>query len=501
MNNFLHLDGFLILMCLAVCFSTIVSQEHTKVTIVQTSRDGDNLAEKGTFTLSEPNEVELPVIKLKLDVKYQKITGFGGAFTESTGYVLSQLDENKRMEVIKAYFSPDGANYSFTRTHINSCDFSLDNYAYDEVAGDVNLDNFSIERDQKYLIPLIKDAMEISIDGFNILASPWTAPPWMKDNNDWNDGSLKPEYYPVWALYFSKYIKAYEKEGIPIWGVTIENEPNGNGAQWESMIYTPEQTADFIKNNLGPQFTKDGIDAEIMYFDHNRDDVVRWANIVLNDPEAAKYIWGTAVHWYSSTITWNPAELNKVHEIAPDKGMMHTEGCIDSQVPVWHDDKWYWSKNATDWGYDWASEEEKPMHPMYKPVFRYAQDIIGGLNNWLTGWIDWNMVLDDKGGPNHAENWCIAPVIVKPETGEVYYTPLYYIMCHFSKYIRPGATRIGLSSGDKDLKITACQNPNNDIVVEVFNPMEREIKYRFQVGDKAFDYSIPANALQTIIVN
>lgn len=500
MNIFSHLGCILILSFPIIICAKDSYSNYTKAVVIQTSKKGDKLTTKGEMKLNEKPDPNIPFIIIQPDQKFQEILGFGGAFTEASAYVLNHLSSEKRTEVLRSYFSSDGADYSLMRTHINSCDFSLRNYSYADVPGDKNLTHFSIKEDMDDLIPLIKDAMRISADGFKIIASPWTAPPWMKDNNDWNGGSLKPEYYPTWALYFSKYIKAYEKEGIPIWGITVENEPLGNGNQWESMIYTPKQMADFVKNYLGPQLVNDNIKTKILIYDQNRDELKKWAEEILSDTSAAKFVWGTAVHWYSSTTSWYPDVLNEVHEKFPEKHLLHTEGCIDADVPVWNDDEWYWSKLATDWGYDWAPEKDKHLHPMYIPVFRYAKDIIGGLNSWLVGWIDWNIVLDDKGGPNHAKNWCIAPVIVKPETDEVYFTPLFYIMCHFSKYIRPGAYRIGVKSNLQDLMITACMNPDKSIAVEIFNPTEKPINYQIQLERKAMKFAIPGNALQTVVI-
>ena len=453
-------------------------------------------------TLSfSPSESSLPRITLKPEKRYQSIVGFGGSFTESSAYVLSGLSEEKRAQVIDAYFSPEGAWYTLTRTHMGSCDFSLSNYTYAPVAGDTGLSRFSIEEDLDDLIPMIRDAMSVKGADFKIVSSAWTAPPWMKNNNDWNGGSLLPEYYDTWALYFCRYIEEYRKEGISVWGVTTLNEPLGNSAQWESMIFTPGEMAGFIRNNLGPKFESENIDARILIYDQNRDHLREWADCILGDPEAAKYVWGTAVHWYSSTIEWYPEELTYVHRKYPDKRLMHTEGCIDSQVPAWKDDQWYWSREATDWGYYYAAEENRHLHPRYVPVYRYARDIIGGLNSFLTGWIDWNMVLNDKGGPNHAGNWCGAPVLAKPETDEVYYTPLYYVMCHFSKYIRPGAARIEIDMDAEGLMATALENTDGSMVVAVLNQEEESRKFALQLYGKNVEISIPGNALQSIIID
>jgi glucosylceramidase len=473
---------------------------YSTASVIQTSRAGDKLVDKGTLFFADETAGELSLISLNPDTEYQTVLGFGGSFTESTAYVLGQLSAERRQEVIDAYFGSGGARYSLTRTHINSSDFSLANYAYAEVPGDTMLDHFTIDHDLDDIIPLIKDAAAASPAGFKIIASPWTAPPWMKDNGDWNGGSLKPEYNRTWAMYFSRYIEAYREQGIDIWGVTIENEPLGNGGNWESMIYSPETMRDFLKDHLGPRFEADGIDAKILVYDQNRDEVEEWIDVVLGDPDAARYAWGTAVHWYSSTVEWYPEALNAVHERYPDKPIVHTEGTIDSEVPRWQDDDWYWSREATDWGYDWAPEEDKPLHPKYVPTFRYARDIIGGLNSWLVGWIDWNMVLDTQGGPNHANNWCVAPVIAKPETDEVYYTPLYYVMVHFSKYIRPGAVRIGVDGGPDDLMVTAFRNEDGGIAVVILNQSESEVSFAIEIGGRIVKMAISPSALQTLVI-
>ncbi len=198
-----------------------------------------------------------------------------------------------------------------------------------------------------------------------------------------------------------------------------------------------------------------------MAYDQNRgDELIEWADIIYGDEEASKYFDGFAIHWYASTFDWFPESLIHTHELAPEKYLIQSEACVDSEVPHWKDDKWYWSKEATDWGWDWAPEEQKHRHPKYVPVYRYARDIIGCLNNWVDGWVDWNMVLDKQGGPNWFKNWCVAPVIVDPESDEVYFTPLYYTLSHFSKFIRPGAKRIGFENPDETLMVTAAQNPD-----------------------------------------
>ena len=488
------------LACLAFTWYACSPDGVFTARVVQTSRDGDMSAEKTAVESTPGCSSALPAIKLDPGRRFQEIVGFGGAFTEASAHVLGGLSEGRRDEVLRAYFSPDGAAYSLTRTHMGSCDFSLSNYTYAVTPGDLKLSDFSIEEDRGDLIPLIRDAAAVEGADFRIIASAWTAPPWMKDNGDWNGGSLLPEYYDTWALFFIRYIRAYEAEGIPVWAVTTLNEPRGNAEQWESMIFTPGQIGRFVRDNLGPAFEEEGLETHILIYDHNRDHLAEWADTILGDPEAAKYVWGTAVHWYSSTIEWYPGELTGVHERFPGKKLLHTEGCIDSEVPVWMDDDWYWRPEATDWGYRWAAEEDRHLHPKYVPVYRYARDIIGGLNSWLTGWVDWNIVLDDRGGPNHAENWCIAPVIARPAADEVYYTPLYHVMRHFSRYIRPGAVRIGVDHGIEGLMVTALENPGGSIIVEILNQAPDGLDFSLVLDGAHVEISIPGSALQTVII-
>lgn len=467
------------------------------VQVYETSATGHKLTEIIDF-VSHSDPIAIRILP---EEKYQTITGFGGSFTESSAYLLNQLGPENRRNILEAYFGENGAKYSLTRTHMNSCDFSLGNYSYAPVAGDKNLEYFSINEDRNDIIPMIKEAMAISKDGFKILSSPWTAPPWMKDNTNWVGGKLLPEYYDTWALFFSKYVDAYKEEGIDIWGFTVENEPLGNGNNWESMHFSPEEMTFFVQNHLGPKLTADGKGhLKILGYDQNREHLKEWIDAMYRDPGSSQYFDGTAIHWYASTFEVFPEELQYAHQKAPGKHLIQTEACVDAEVPKWKDDAWYWSKEATDWGWDWASEEEKPLHPKYVPVYRYARDIIGCLNNWVDGWIDWNMILDRQGGPNWFKNWCVAPVIVDPENDEVYFTPIYYALSHFSRFIRPGAIRIGFEVSDSSLLVTAAQNPDGSIAVVVFNPTESMKHFALVLGESSSNISISQKAIQTILV-
>lgn len=491
----------LLLIALAACQSTENKEEQmgkkvlANATVYTTSAAGQKLAEQTDF----PELVANVSLRLQPEETHQTITGIGGSFTEASAYLLNQLSQGNRDKIIQAYFSDEGARYSLTRTHINSCDFSLSNYAYVE-DNDIELKTFSVAPDEDDIIPMIKDAIAASSDGFKIIASPWSAPPWMKTNNDWRGGSLKAEYQETWANYFAKYLAAYQAQGIEIWGITVENEPLGNASNWESMHFSAEEMTAFVGNHLGPTLAKDWPQIKILGFDQNRDEVKHWVDVMYQDSVAAQYFGGTAVHWYASTYEVFPEALQYAHAASPDKHLIQSEGCIDAEVPAWQNDEWYWSKEATDWGWDWASDETKYLHPKYVPVYRYARDLIGCLNNQVDGWVDWNMVLNRQGGPNWFENWCAAPVIVDEEADEVYFTPLYYTMAHFSKFIRPGGQRIGFELSDDSLQATAAKNPDGSIAVVLLNQETSPKSIELHLGEETKTFSIGGQSIQTVLI-
>ena len=465
--------------------------------VYETSESGNALTKITEFS----DNLKSISITINSEEKFQTITGFGGSFTQASASLLNRLSKENRQKIIDAYFSEQGAKYSLTRAPMASCDFSLSNYTYANVPNDVNLDNFSVDVDKNDIIPMILEAKKTSKDGFKIISSPWTAPPWMKDNNAYVGGKLLPQFNDAFALYFSKYIKAYKKEGIDIWGITVVNEPHGNGNNWESMLFSPKEMTDFVQNHLGPKLENDGLKSvKILGYDQNRAGLEEWVNEMYRDEKSSNFFAGTAIHWYESTYDYFPKALQFAHKKAPNKYLIQTEACVDSEIPKWKDDTWYWKKEATDWGWDWASEQDKHLHPKYAPVNRYAVDIIGCLNNYVDGWIDWNMVLDKQGGPNWFKNWCVAPVIVDPETDEVYFTPLYYVMSHFSKFIRPNAIKIGCQIDNSDLMATAVENPDKSIVIVVFNPTDNQQTLKISLNNQIKTISINQKALQTVVM-
>ncbi|MFT6208434.1 MAG: glucosylceramidase [Colwellia sp.] len=521
--------------------------------ILLTSEAGDKIAPQQNLTFQQGTATG-KVIVVRPDIKKQKIIGIGTSFTESSAFVLAHLTKDKRAEVMENIYGEKGANFSIARTHIGATDFAVDGrYSYAERKDDVNLTSFSIAvdsdgfsaqhypgiKDEQFdLLPMIKEAYAIKnqqVDkDLKIVASAWTAPPWMKtiedyyvkptpeNNHQGTGGELKPQYVATYADYLIKYLDAYQQEGIELWALTPVNEPHGNSGQWESMHFTPKTQNTFIKDHLGPKLKASAHNAvKLLIYDQNRDEMEHWTDEILGDKETSEYVYGTAVHWYESSNQVNEDVFDRVHEKFPEFSIIHTEGTIDDlgkDAPAgildpvrfkesnwFNNDDFWWNENATDWAYTatWAPKPED--HPIYTPVHRYARNIIVSLDHWLEGWIDWNIVLDKHGGPNHVGNFCGAPIMIDTETGEVYYTPIYYVLAQFSKTIRPGDTALQVNQQldglDKDaLHASAAINDNGLVSVQLLNTTKAPINYSLQIGSQYAQVSIAANAVQTVRV-
>lgn len=407
--------------------------------------------------------------------EFQTYEGIGAALTDAAAETFYKMPPAKQQEILSAFFDKtNGIGYTIARTNINSCDFSSDMYTYVQ-EGDKALTTFDISHDRKFKIPFIKAAQQVS-GGLKFFASPWSPPAFMKDNNNMlQGGKLKPEYFDSWALYYTKFIKAYEQEGIPVWGITVQNEPMAK-QRWESCIYTAEEERDFLKNHLGPTMWREGLkDKKIIVWDHNRDLIYQRALTYMADSEASKYIWGIGYHWYEDWSGGLPMyeNLRRVNESFPDKKLFFTEGCAES-----FDARRY---NA------WELGEE------------YGRSMINDFNNGMVGFTDWNIILDETGGPNHVQNFCFAPVHGNTRTGEVIYTNAYYYIGHFSKFIQPGAKRISVAASRSQLLTTAFKNPDGKNVVIVMNQDGKDTNYFLWVNGQAAEISAPAHSISTVV--
>ncbi|AUD65340.1 hypothetical protein BK011_06430 [Tenericutes bacterium MZ-XQ] len=427
------------------------------------NRDNERLDE---IIVDEIFPLEKATISVDPNQKMQEIIGFGGAFTEASAYNLLRVNKEERQKAINAYFDPvDGLGYSIGRVSIHGCDFSLNSYLYIDDYDDT-LESFSIKRDQP-IIDLIKEASEVRGQNIKILASPWTPPFWMKDNNSpIKGGKLLPKYDDIWAKYFVKFIRAYEKAGIDVFSVTVQNEPMAV-QRWDSCIYEAEDEARFVKV-LGKTFEKEKLDQKIYIWDHNRDLMLERTKKVLSDPEAYKYVYGTAFHWYDNELF---DEVKKTHDAFPDKHLLFTEGC-----------------------------QENGPHPSdYAVGERYGRNIIHDLRNYNEGYIDWNLFLDDTGGPNHVNNLCSSPIIVNIFQENILKNPSYFYIGHFSKYIKPGAVQLA-STVNQGLFTVAFENPNGSKIVVIQNEKDKDFTVDIQGFDQKIKFLSKAHSISTIII-
>ena len=449
------------------------------IQIYTTAENTDlRLSENGKATFkesSQPLETEISVF-VNPAKTFQTLMGIGGAITDASAEVFTGLSKEEQQKLLDAYYDDEkGIGYTLARTNIHSCDFSSASYTYIE-EGDTDLSTFSIEHDRKFRIPLIKKAIEAAGGKLPLYVSPWSPPSFMKSNHSMlHGGKLLPEYAQTWANYYAKFIKAYEHEGMPVWGLTIQNEPMATQT-WESCVYTAEDERDFLKNFLGPTLEKEGLgDKKIVVWDHNRDLMVNRANTIFGDPEASKYAWGMGFHWYE---TWTGAQplfdnVNRVHEAFPDKNLMFTEGCVEKF-------------DAAKYQY-WPNGE------------RYGEQMIHDFNNGTVAWTDWNILLDENGGPNHVGNFCFAPIHADSRTGKLIFTPSYYYIGQFSKFIRPNAKRLSTAVSRSVLLSTSFKNENGKIATVVMNKTDDSIAYNLIIGGSKASLEIPAHAIQTLI--
>lgn len=450
-------------------------------TIYTTAKDTNlKLSKSGNCTFvqaQQPYEIQACVF-VDSSKQFQTVIGIGSALTDAAAETFFKLPKKLQDEILTAFYDKEkGIGYTFARTSINSCDFSSDSYCYVQ-NNDSTLKTFNIAHDKKYRIPLIKKAIAAAGGNLPLLVSPWSPPAWMKTNNNMlQGGALLPKYRQAWANYFVKFINAYEKEGIPIFALTVQNEPMARQT-WESCIYTAKQEGDFVQNYLGPTLEKSGLsDKKIVIWDHNRDLIYHRAENILEDSAASKYVWGIGYHWYE---TWSGNKMmfdnvRNVHEAFPNKHLLFTEGCVE------HYDR----KRINDW----ALGE------------KYGYSMINDFNSGVEGWLDWNMMLDKKGGPNHVGNFCFAPLIADTQNNTLYYTNIYYYIGQFSKFVRPGARRIAASTNRDGLLACAFQNPDKKMVVIVMNQKDMPRTYQLFVNSKMTTITSLPHSISTIVLN
>ena len=446
--------------------------------MVYTARDtGERFSEK---ELSQCQK-EKVLLKIYPEEVRQEILGFGGAFTDTAAMALLHMNKEIQKKALDAYFDPEtGLSYNMGRVPIGCCDFSTVEYSHAEAPEDEELSSFSIEQDRRGIIPLIKGAegvMEKSCEKGELLlyALPWSPPGWMKTNGQMSwGGRLCPEYYETMAAYLIKFIKAYEEEGILLWGIAPQNEPI-EIQRWASCEYSGEEERIFLKDYLVPALDKAGYQAKkILCWECNKDFIRERAEEILSDRELAQKIFGVAFHWYSGDYF---EELERTHQKFPQVQLIATECCVVMPKDL----------------LEWSVGEQ------------YAHDMIGDFNNWTCAWMDWNLFLDRNSGPQIAGNPCAAPIILDEEKQEMILMSSYYYIGHFSRYVKRGAKNIRIEAdkeaAQKGLECCAFLNPDGELAVVMMNVSDENMEGCIQAGEGTFHVKLDAHSIATVLVS
>ncbi|WP_232066221.1 glycoside hydrolase family 30 protein [Hymenobacter sp. BT18] len=408
-----------------------------------------------------------PIISVDTTTTYQSIDGFGYTLTGGSAMLINQLPASNRTALLKELFATDGNNIgtSYLRISIGASDLSDRVFTYDDVpAGqtDPTLEKFSLEPEKKDLLPVLKEILAIYPD-LKILGSPWTAPPWMKDNGSYKGGSLKPEYYSVYANYFVKYLQAMQAEGIRLDAITIQNEPLHDGNN-PSMYMSATQQGTFIKNHLGPALKAAGLTTKIILYDHNTDRI-DYPLAILNDPEARQYVDGSAFHLYAGTIE----ALSTVHNAFPDKHVYFTEQWVGGPGNFAADFSWH-----------------------------VGTLIIGATRNWSRNVLEWNLASDQNYGPrtDGGCTTCLGALTINGTT--VTRNPAYYTIAHASKFARPGSVRID-TNVPNGLSNVAFKNPSGQKVLIVQNSTSSSQSFNIAYRGKMVSTTLPGGAVGTYV--
>ncbi|XP_060676746.1 lysosomal acid glucosylceramidase isoform X1 [Hemiscyllium ocellatum] len=465
----------------------LVLPEKGHYLLYETTKAGKRLESKIGKILTNTKQEGL---QLTFDVrkKYQQMKGFGGAITDAAAINILSLSAGSQENLLRSYFSEEGIEYNIIRVPMASCDFSTRVYTYDDHSGDLDLQHFSLTKeDTKMKIPIIQAAKAVSKRPMSLFASPWTAPPWMKTSNSTiGKGTLKGKpggkYYKSWAKYFIRFLDEYAKHNLTFWALTAQNEPTTGmltDYRFQCMGFTAEMQRDFILIDLGPALQSSAHkDVQLMILDDQRFLLPYWAKVVLSDVRVARYVRGIAVHWYLDMLTPADTTLGSTQELFPEYYLFSTEACT-GYLP------WEHTVQLGSW-------ERGAM---------YSYDIIQNLNNYVTGWTDWNIALNLQGGPNWVKNFADSPVIVNSHQDTFYKQPMFYHMAHFSKFVPEGSRRVGLDpNAVTELESVAFLCPDGCAVVNVLNWSPKDIDFVIWDPEHGFIKAhSPAQSIQSYL--
>ncbi|WP_282155932.1 glycoside hydrolase family 30 protein [Cytobacillus gottheilii] len=452
------------------------SQDRTVDLWLTTADQKNLLTYQEPISLKEDLARGLPIIQVDPNIKFQTMEGFGAAITGSAAYLMNnKLSSDQKESLLKDLFTEEGIHMSFIRHTIGASDFSVDedgspaSFTYNDIETehDYHLDHFTIEKDED-VITLLQDIVSKN-EQIKIFGTPWTAPAWMKAEKTLNGWFLDYEnkkVYQTYADYFLKYIKAYQDKGIPIEAISIQNEPVFTSDSYPSMSMSAEEQAMFIREYLGPAFLQNNISTKIIGFDHNWSEGLNYASTLLHDEETRKFTDGTAFHCYEG----NPSSMSDVHAAYQDKNIYLTE-C-----------------SGGEWSADFGSNLSWYLTNL----------LIGGPRNWASTVMLWNTALDEYGGPaNGGCTNCRGVVTIDQNSGKISKNVEYYAIGHASKFVEPGAVRIGSTSYKGDLESVAFQNPDDSIILIMINSGKEDQSFQVNLNSEYFSYTLQPNSAVT----
>ena len=432
-----------------------------------------------------PSTPEMQLVKVYPGIEFQRITGFGGALTEASGYVYANMPPSLQGELLRLYFGEDGNRYSLGRLSVQSCDFSLGPRSYLNRAPSGNrrgdgpsgreLSGFSVDDDFAYVVPLALDALAVN-PRMEFLASPWSPPAWAKSNRSMKHGGhLLHKHYGTWAAMMARFVRDYREIGIPVTRLTVQNEPAATQT-WESCRFTADQERLFLVDYLKPALQAAGVpEVKVLAWDHNKENALDRTMCFLADERAAAALDGIAFHWYSGD---HFEALELVRDLlGPGKELIFSEGCDCFTAG------------------DPTRELPHAEH--------YAHEVIGDLQAGANAVFDWNILLDERGGPNHVGNFCDAPVMFNRATGHLNVRLPYYYLGHFSRFIHPGARRVMSTRYTASLETCAFRNEDGTYALVVLNRTDWAIPFHLAWGATALDRRLarteaPPHSIQTI---
>ena len=410
--------------------------------------------------------IESQVVNIYPELSYETFEGFGGAVTEAAGYIYSLMNDEQKKKVIETYFSPEKMNYRLVRVHMDSCDFSLGFYEAMSNSEDTELKSFSFERTEKYILPMLEDAKKTAGENLKLMLTPWSPPAFMKTNGKrTGGGKLKPEYRKLWAEYICRYIREFQNRGFAVQRISIQNEPKAVQT-WDSCLFTAEEEKSFLRDFLYPTMKSHGFEnIEVFIWDHNKERIYERVRDTV-DEETREMVSGAAFHWYSGD---HFEGLELVRRLYPELKLIMSESCLEYSI--------FDEKNI-------ESVTNKLCH-----------EIIGDLNHGMCAFYDWNLLLDEKGGPNHVGNYCHAPFLYDVEKKKLLpqKTQEQYEM--FSHFICPGSVRVQTTKFTEQIDTVAYRTPDGRIVLILLNKGKELEAVNIRLGKMVGSLLLPAGIL------